>query len=210
MKGGTKFHEFAYWSILLFCASIAGYIVVTLINAATVEDTTMLQSRWVKKQVNRAVLETSYGDIAIVFDRRNAPIAVSNFADLVRSSFYDGTKFHRVEKDLLIAGGDPLSRESDKDLWGTGGPGYVFEDEIGGQKVERGVVGMLHPLGRPDTNGSQFFILVAEKAPEIEGNYTIFGKVVSGMDVVDRIASAKTDDRNIPIEAIYLHEAYLE
>ncbi|OGZ04721.1 MAG: hypothetical protein A2845_05285 [Candidatus Lloydbacteria bacterium RIFCSPHIGHO2_01_FULL_49_22] len=150
------------------------------------------------------IVETSFGEIRIALLRSQAPVTSNNFVSLVQAGFYDNIKFHRVVKGMLVQGGDPLSRENDRDLYGTGGPGYVFDDEIRGQQMERGVVAMAN-LGRPKTNGSQFFILVAPDAPLMAGKYTIFGKVVSGMDVVDRINSVTVDARNIPIDPVVIH-----
>jgi cyclophilin family peptidyl-prolyl cis-trans isomerase len=101
--------------------------------------------------------------------------------------------FHRVIKGFMIQGGCPQGT-------GTGGPGYTFEDEINRHKVVRGALAMAN--AGPNTNGSQFFIVTAEEAPWLDGKHTVFGEVREGMDVVDRIGKAQTDDRDRPVEPI--------
>lgn len=127
--------------------------------------------------VNRtALIKTSKGDIAIEFFGSEAPKATSNFIFLAKEGFYDGLTFHRREEGFVIQGGDPEGT-------GRGGPGYRFEDETVTRNYDRGVVAMAN--AGPDTNGSQFFIML--KDTPLPKNYTIFGKVTSGMDVVDKI-----------------------
>jgi peptidyl-prolyl cis-trans isomerase B (cyclophilin B) len=110
---------------------------------------------------------------------QHAPKTVNNFVFLAREGFYDGVSFHRVIPDFMIQGGDPTGT-------GRGGPGYRFEDEVRGNplKHERGVISMAN--AGPDTNGSQFFITHSPQ-PHLNGRHTVFGKVVSGLDVVDEI-----------------------
>lgn len=201
--------EIVYWGTLLFVTITVGYLLVTLIETATREDTAFSTSTYMKRQAKHVVLETSYGDITILLNRAQAPTTVNNFLSLAQAGFYDQTKFHRVVKDLLIQGGDPLTREDDRDLYGTGGPGYVFEDEIRGIKMERGVVAMAN-LGRPRTNGSQFFILTAHAAPQMDGKYTVFGKVTEGMSVVDQINEVSVDDKQIPVKPVVLESITIE
>lgn len=127
----------------------------------------------------RATLETSMGNITIEFFAKETPVAVNNFIFLARQGFYDGTKFHRIIKNFMIQGGDPLGN-------GTGGPGYKFDDEAITKNYERGIVAMAN--AGPNTNGSQFFIM--HQNYNLPKNYVIFGKVASGLDVLDKIASA--------------------
>ena len=127
-----------------------------------------------------AVIETDKGNIELEFYPQNAPKTVNNFVFLAREGFYDGISFHRVISNFMIQGGDPT---------GTGmeGPGYKFEDEIVGNplKHETGVISMAN--AGPNTNGSQFFITHAPQ-PHLNGNHTVFGKVIKGQDVVDSIS----------------------
>lgn len=144
-----------------------------------------------KEKITGAVLKTSLGDIEILFFKDKAPKTVKNFVKLAESGFYDGTKFHRVIKDFMIQGGDPLTKDDAMmGRWGTGGPGYQFQDEINDQKIVRGVLAMAN--SGPNTNGSQFFIVTAEATPWLDGRHTVFGKVVKGMEVVDKIENIPT------------------
>jgi cyclophilin family peptidyl-prolyl cis-trans isomerase len=132
----------------------------------------------------RVILKTTEGDITIKVNPLDAIMASTNFVYLSKIGFYDNTIFHRVIKDFMIQGGDPLGN-------GTGGPGYTFNDEpIEGEYV-RGTVAMAN--SGPNTNGSQFFIIVKD-SPDLPKNYTIFGKVIDGMDVVDKIAAGEVTD----------------
>ncbi len=126
-----------------------------------------------------AVLHTDLGDISIELKAKETPATANNFVYLARNTFYDNTIFHRVIKGFMIQGGDPLGN-------GTGGPGYKFTDEPFEGEYTRGTVAMAN--AGPNTNGSQFFIMHADVS--LPKNYVIFGKVVSGLDVVDAIADA--------------------
>lgn len=126
-----------------------------------------------------AIITTSYGDITIELSADKTPITVNNFVSLARKNIYTNTIFHRVIKGFMIQGGDPKGD-------GTGGPGYTFDDEPFDGEYTRGTVAMAN--SGPNTNGSQFFILHADYG--LPKNYVIFGKVSSGMDVVDKIAEA--------------------
>ncbi|MFA5987184.1 MAG: peptidylprolyl isomerase [Candidatus Paceibacterota bacterium] len=137
------------------------------------------------------VMKTSMGDIGLELYRDKAPKTVDNFVKLARSGFYDGTLFHRVIKDFMIQGGDPNSKNSDWSTHGMGGPGYSFEDEINDVKLVRGVLAMAN--SGPNTNGSQFFIVIAQATPWLDGHHTAFGKVTSGMDVVSNIENVEID-----------------
>ncbi|MFA6105803.1 MAG: peptidylprolyl isomerase [Patescibacteria group bacterium] len=127
----------------------------------------------------RATLHTSAGDIEIALNFGQTPNTVKNFVDLSRKNFYDNTIFHRIIKDFMIQGGDPKGN-------GTGGPGYKFNDEPFTGEYDRGTVAMAN--AGPNTNGSQFFIMHADVP--LPKNYTIFGHVTKGMDIVDTIANS--------------------
>ncbi len=201
--------EIVYWGTLLFVVIAVGYTLVTLIDVSLREETAFSQTTYLKRMAKTVTVDTSMGNIRILLLRAQAPVTSNNFVSLVQAGFYDSTKFHRVVKGVLVQGGDPLSRGDDRDLYGTGGPGYVFDDEIYGQKMERGSVVMAN-LGRPKTNGSQFFILVAADAPLMANKYTVFGRVVEGMDIVDQINAVPVDGRNIPIEPIMIDSLSIE
>ena len=139
----------------------------------------------------RAVMKTNMGDITIELFPKDAPKTVENFVKLSRDGFYNGTKFHRVIKGFMIQGGDPKSKDDDWSDDGTGGPGYQFEDEINLHELVRGVIAMAN--SGPNTNGSQFFIVTADATPWLDGRHTAFGRVIAGMESVDKIENVPTD-----------------
>lgn len=159
-----------------------------------------------EKQV---VMQTSRGDITIALFVDKAPETVANFEKLAKEGFYNGTKFHRVIEDFMIQGGDPLSKDdSAQEMWGTGGPGYTFVDEIHDENYNvRGTIAMAN--AGPDTNGSQFFINVADNN-FLDTKHTVFGRVIDGMEVVDDIVSTETDGRDVPIEPIVILEIVIK
>jgi cyclophilin family peptidyl-prolyl cis-trans isomerase len=124
-------------------------------------------------------MQTNHGAIGIELFDEDAPKTVENFKKLASDGFYDGVIFHRVIEDFMIQGGDPTGT-------GSGGPGYQFEDEFNDHPVVRGALAMAN--AGPNTNGSQFFIVTADACPWLDGKHTVFGRVTSGMDVVDAIS----------------------
>jgi cyclophilin family peptidyl-prolyl cis-trans isomerase len=145
-----------------------------------------------KKTMN-ATIKTSLGEISVELYGDKAPKTVANFVKLAGANFYDGIKFHRVIKGFMIQAGDPLTKDdSMKDRWGTGGPGYQFADEPFTGQYTRGTLAMAN--SGPNTNGSQFFIMHADTP--LPQSYVIFGKVASGLDVVDKIANLPIDPGN--------------
>jgi len=153
-----------------------------------------------KEKTPMVILKTNLGDIKIEFFEKDAPKTVANFIKLSSEGFYNGARFHRVIKGFMIQGGDPNSKDNDWSNDGTGGSGYQFEDELNPQTESykagylKGTVAMAN--SGSDTNGSQFFIML-ENYP-LPRNYTIFGKVVEGQDVVDKIGNLKTYENDNP------------
>ncbi len=139
-----------------------------------------------------AVINTTKGPIELEFFRNAAPKHVANFIDLSKAGFYNGTLFHRIAPGFVIQGGDPNTKDgqSDRSTWGQGGPGYTIPAEFNDIPHTRGIVSMARSTD-PDSAGSQFFIVVQD-SNFLDGKYTVFGKVISGMDVVDEIAALKT------------------
>lgn len=163
-----------------------------------------------KKIMQTAILTTSMGDIVIQLDNTNTPNTVANFTKLAGSGFYNETKFHRVIAGFMIQGGDPLSKQpfSSTNRWGTGGPGYEFADEIKSTNNNvRGTISMAN--AGPNTNGSQFFINVADNT-YLNPKHTVFGTVTKGMDVVDAIANTKTKDGDQPMVDVVIQKITLE
>jgi cyclophilin family peptidyl-prolyl cis-trans isomerase len=154
-----------------------------------------------------AVIKTNLGDIKVELFTTKAPKTVNNFLYLVQSDFYDQTKFHRIIKDFMIQAGDPLTKDENQMVYGTGGPGYIFEDEINNIKLVKGSLAMAN--SGPDTNGSQFFIVTAESTPWLVGKHTNFGKVIEGMDVVDKIEALETNERDYPTEEVIVESVDL-
>ena len=150
--------------------------------------------------MRHAILHTSEGVIELELYPNEAPRTVENFRKLARDGFYEGVIFHRVIPDFMIQGGDPTGT-------GMGGPGYEFEDEFNEHRVVRGALAMAN--AGPNTNGSQFFIVTAEATPWLDGKHTVFGKVTSGMDVVDRICQAERDENDRPASPVAIERVEL-
>jgi cyclophilin family peptidyl-prolyl cis-trans isomerase len=150
--------------------------------------------------VSAATLHTSKGAVELELYLDDAPKTVENFLKLSGDGFYDGVIFHRVIPDFMIQGGDPTGT-------GTGGPGYQFEDEPNEHRVVRGALAMAN--AGPNTNGSQFFIVTAEATPWLDGKHTVFGRVTSGMDVVDRISAVDRDANDRPREPVTIERVEL-
>ncbi len=166
--------------------------------AKPITNNTMPTTEATREVTNTVTLKTSMGDITLELFGKDAPKTVENFVKLAKEGFYTGTRFHRVIKDFMIQGGDPLSKDDTKSaLWGTGGPGYKFDDEINGNKLVKGVIAMAN--AGPNTNGSQFFIVTAESTPWLDGKHTVFGRVVAGMDVAIAINNVQTAPGDRPI-----------
>lgn len=157
----------------------------------------------------QAILHTNQGDITIEFMGTEAPKTVANFQKLSSEGFYNGTKFHRVIAGFMIQGGDPLTKDDSLAArWGTGGPGYQFADEIHAQN--RNAVGTISMANAgPNTNGSQFFINVADNN-FLDTKHTVFGRVVGGMDVVSKIAGSAVNASDRPLSAIVINSVELK
>ncbi len=162
---------------------------------------------WVQAE-EVAVIETTKGTIEIAFMVDKAPGHVKNFKDLANKKFYDGTTFHRVIPGFMIQGGDPNSKSPDKSSHGMGGPGYSIKAEFNDVSHKRGIVSMARSSD-PNSAGSQFYIVVKDST-FLDGQYTVFGKVIKGMDVVDQIVSAPRDRRDNPNERIEMKRVKIE
>jgi len=145
-------------------------------------------------------IQTKFGDIVLEFFPDAAPKTVENFKKLAGSGFYDGLIFHRIVPGFVIQGGDPNTKSlSRRENWGTGGPGWTVKAEFNKNKHSRGVLSMARSQD-PNSAGSQFFIVLKD-SNFLDGQYTVFGKVTSGMDIVDKIAALKTDSADAPADA---------
>src|SRR5688500_185387 len=148
-----------------------------------------------------ATMRTSEGPIRIELFEEDAPQTVGNFKKLAGDGFYDGVIFHRIIKDFMIQGGDPTGT-------GRGGPGYTFDDEFNDHKIVRGALAMAN--AGPNTNGSQFFIVTTPEASWLDGKHTVFGRVVEGMDVVDKIEGTQTGPGDKPVDDIKIEGVDLD
>ncbi len=153
-----------------------------------------------------------HGEIRFALLAHKAPNHVANFKSLAAANFYDGTTFHRVIPNFMIQGGDPNSRDADPRDDGYGGPGYSVKAEFNDVPHKPGVVSM----GRgaePDSAGSQFFIMTSGSdswRPQLDGQYTVFGELLSGQDVVDRIAATPRDANDRPLEKVVIDRVTIE
>jgi cyclophilin family peptidyl-prolyl cis-trans isomerase len=150
-----------------------------------------------------ATISTDLGDIEIDLFKDAAPKATQNFIDLAKKGFYDDVVFHRVIPGFVAQAGDGQHGKKaslDARKVGTGGPGYTFEDERVQGEYVRGAVAMAN--AGPNTNGSQFFICTDDLTGRLPKNYTLFGQVTKGMDVVDKIVKAPRDARDLPTEPV--------
>lgn len=172
------------------------FLIAVVVIAAVVIGVTYMGNENAEQKIsdggNTVVLVTSLGDITIEL-YEDMPITTGNFKKLVKEGFYDGVIFHRVIDGFMIQGGDPAGT-------GRGGPGYMIKDEFfGEQKNNRGTISMAN--AGPNTGGSQFFINLINNN-FLDGRHPVFGKVTSGMDIVDKIAKVRTDDQDRPIEKV--------
>jgi peptidyl-prolyl cis-trans isomerase B (cyclophilin B) len=148
-----------------------------------------------------AVITTSEGVMVIEFYPDVAPKHVENFATLAKKGFYDGTAFHRVIPGFMIQGGDPNTKDdAAKATWGMGGPGYTVNAEFNSKHHGRGIVSMARAQD-PNSAGSQFFICHAD-AGFLDGQYTVFGNLIKGFDVLDKIATTPTESPDRPIKRV--------
>jgi peptidylprolyl isomerase len=173
---------------------IAGVIALLIIGA-----TGFMLLNNNKNMTKQVLLETSQGDITIEL-YSDMPVTAGNFEKLVKSGFYDGVIFHRIIDGFMIQGGDPLGN-------GMGGPGYAIKDEFthaGGNRNDRGTIAMAN--SGPDTGGSQFFINLVDNN-FLDSKHPAFGKIIDGMDVIDRIAKVQTDENDKPLKDVVIISA---
>lgn len=151
---------------------------------------------------------TNQGTFVIDLNHDKAPRTATNFVKLAKDGFYDGQRFHRVIEGFMIQTGDPQSKDlNKKNMWGRGGPGYTFADEFSDLSNVVGTISMAN--AGPNTNGSQFFINVGNNT-FLDGKHSVFGKVISGMEVVMKISEAKTDVGDVPASDIIIEKVELE
>ena len=191
------------YGLLVFCICI-----YAAAASAEVKSRTFSKEEIKKMAETRAIIETKFGNIELKFFPEVAPNHVSNFIELAKKGFYDGTTFHRVIPGFMIQGGDPNTRDADKSRHGMGGPGHQVKAEFNEKPHKRGILSMARAAS-PDSAGSQFFICVKD-SPFLDKQYTVFGEVVSGMDVADKIVNQPRDPRDNPNERIEMKVKIIE
>ena len=148
--------------------------------------------------MSTVTIETNLGKILFKLMPELAPETVRNFVKLAKDGFYNGTLFHRVIPGFMIQGGDPNTKTSNKSSWGMGGPGYTIKAEFNSRSHLRGIVSMARSQD-PDSAGSQFFI-VTDDSTFLDRQYTVFGEVIEGMGVADKIVNLQRDENDCPLE----------
>jgi peptidyl-prolyl cis-trans isomerase B (cyclophilin B) len=161
-----------------------------------------------KMAETKAIIETKFGNIELKFFPDVAPNHVNNFIELAKKGFYDGTNFHRVIPGFMIQGGDPNSKSPERSKHGMGGPGYTVKAEFNNKQHKRGILSMARAQN-PNSAGSQFFICVAD-APLLDRQYTVFGEVVSGMDVADKVVNQPRDRIDNPLDRVEMKVKIVE
>lgn len=177
-------------------------------SMTTKTDSTDSKDKKDSKESNIVVMKTSMGDFEIELFEKDAPQHVANFKKLVKSGFYEGLTFHRVIQGFMIQGGDPNSKDSDRSNDGQGGPGYTIPAEIKA-KHELGSLAAAR-MGdavnpKRESSGSQFYIVTGD-ASHLDGQYTVFGKVLKGMDVAGKIEKVKRDAMDNPIDKVTIQK----
>lgn len=148
--------------------------------------------------MSTAIIETNLGTIVFKLLPDLAPETVRNFETLSRNGFYNGTLFHRVIPGFMIQGGDPNTKTGNKSTWGTGGPGHTIKAEFSSRSHHRGIVSMARSQD-PNSAGSQFFIVTTDST-FLDRQYTVFGEVIEGIDIADKIVSLQRDRNDCPLE----------
>lgn len=172
-------------------------------TSSLIQSTTSVSVATSTMEKNIATITTTKGVITLELFTDKTPTTAGNFITLAESGYYNGVKFHRVIPDFMIQGGDPLTKDDTKSMyWGTGGPGYAIPDEfVQGLSNVRGTISMAN--SGPNTGGSQFFINVNDNT-FLDGKHAVFGKVISGMDVVDAIVNTPRNNRDVPNEPMVM------
>jgi len=203
---------FLIFSLLALTMVLAGCTNTNSNNMIQEKD----QGALLRDTYSHAILKTNKGDIKLELFTKETPLTTENFLKLAKNAYFDKTKFHRVIENFMIQGGDPLTKDDSlENRWGTGGPGYAIANEdVKGLSNTRGTISMAN--SGPDTGGSQFFINVADnanldfdKAP-LTSQHTVFGQVVSGMEIVDEISQVSTGMYDRPLEAVVIETVILE
>jgi peptidyl-prolyl cis-trans isomerase B (cyclophilin B) len=188
--------------------------IVTLLFAFSAYTEEPKAKKFTKEEIKKmsettAVIETKFGNIKLKFFPDVAPNHVNNFIELAKKGFYDGTTFHRVIPGFMIQGGDPNSKDPDRSKHGHGDPGYFLKAEFNDKPHKRGTLSTARHPGNPDSAGSQFFICVTDVS-SLDKQYTVFGEVISGMDVADKIVNQPRDINDNPKDRVEIKVKVIE
>ncbi len=200
------------WVVLVVVLSVLAFYIFNPMEKEDTIDTAPVESTENKV----AVITTSMGDIEIELFLKESPITAQNFQKLIKEGFYNGTRFHRVIGNFMVQGGDPNSKDLDAiDSWGMGGPGYAIEDEfIEGLSNVRGTISMAN--SGPQSGGSQFFINLVDNINldwdkgDSRSKHPVFGKVVSGIEVLDKIGEVATEGSDRPVEDVMIEKIIIK
>ena len=182
--------------------------IILLSFLAIITFTAVLLAQKPKTSKEHLFIETDYGTIEIAFYPDKAPKHVEAIKKLANEGFYNGTLFHRVIPGFMIQGGDPLSKQPNRALHGTGGPDFVIPAEFNYVSHKRGICSMARSQNI-NSAGSQFFICVAD-SPFLDGQYTVWGEVIKGMDTVDKIVNLKRDANDNPLTPAKMNKVYVK
>ncbi len=203
----NKFRALILTALITAAISVAGCSSKDT-GGSNVAETGIDAARLAALKTTGAVIETKYGDIELEFYPDEAPLHVDNFVKLASEGFYDGTIFHRVIPGFMIQGGDPNTKGQERHTYGQGGPGYSVNAEFNKIGHDRGILSAARSAD-PNSAGSQFFVVV-QRAPHLDGQYTVFGRVTKGMDVADQIVNSPRDQRDLPDERIEIKVRVIE
>ena len=183
-------------AVVLFFA----FVFVFSPTSAQAESSKLSASELRKLSKTTAIIETKFGKMKVKFYPEKAPNHVKNFIKLAKDGFYDGTLFHRVIPGFVIQGGDPNTKGSNTMTYGMGGPGYTVDAEFNDISHQKGILSMARS-NHPDSAGSQFFIVVGN-ASSLDGKYSVFGELTSGLEVAETIVAQPRDSRDMPRDKV--------
>jgi peptidyl-prolyl cis-trans isomerase B (cyclophilin B) len=199
-NGGVMMNAFSGTWVNIFRRGMMIFGCMAMLNLLVV-GVTWAEEPPTDKQAPHVILKTKFGEMEIVLFQDLAPKHVESFLKLAKAGFFNGTIFHRIIPGFMIQGGDPLTKDpANRSKYGTGGPGYTLPAEFSKVVHEKGILSAARTAD-PNSAGSQFFLMV-DKAPHLDGQYTVFGEVIKGIEVVDIIVSQPRDLRDNPVERI--------
>jgi len=199
-NGGVMMNVFAGRLGKIFRRGVVMFGCIVMVHGLVVP-VVLAEEPTTEKHAPHVILKTKFGEMEIVLFPDLAPKHVESFLKLAKSGFYNGTIFHRILPGFMIQGGDPLTKDpANRNRFGTGGPGYTVPAEFSKVAHEKGILSAARTQD-PNSAGSQFFIMVA-KSPHLDGQYTVFGEVVQGLEVLETIVNQPRDLKDNPVKRI--------